>query len=364
MVPDESVNPFPDSPVAAPNRIRLRNPRVSTAINVRVRYPFVAGDALVLRTERDWERDVEPHITTPTSAEFALTLDEPFLPLKPCLRRDGTDHWSIGDNYVLSAHDPDPEIWPSFFASPRGAVSALESFVHDGATYGVRVYTPPGYSENTLRHFPVLYMQDGKNLFFPHEAFGGAEWRVDETMDRLDQMNSVRKVIVVGIAPHDRQRDYTAPGYNAYGAFVTGVLKPAIDRAWRTRPDPANTVVSGSSLGGVVSLHIAWRHPDVVGGAMCLSSTFGYKDDLFARIATEARPPIRIYLDSGWPRDNYDATNAMRDLLVTRGFALGDNLLAFSFPEGTHSETSWADRLHVPFQFFFGRAWAASRRAR
>jgi hypothetical protein len=51
----------------------------------------------------------------------------------------------------------------------------------------------------------------------------------------------------------------------------------------------------------------------------------------------------------------------MRDLLVARGFSLGTDLLAFSFPEGKHTESSWADRLHVPFQFFFGRAWTASR---
>ena len=140
------------------------------------------------------------------------------------------------------------------------------------------------------------------------------------------------------------------------------MLKPAIDAQFRTRRSPEYTAVSGSSLGGVVSLYIAWRYHDVFGNAMCLSSTFGYRDDLFDRIARDPKPPIRIYLDSGWPRDNFDATNAMRDLLVARGFALGDDLLAFSFPEGKHAETSWGDRLHVPFQFFFGRAWAASRR--
>jgi predicted alpha/beta superfamily hydrolase len=205
-------------------------------------------------------------------------------------------------------------------------------------------------------------MQDGKNLFFPEEAFGGAEWQVDETMDRLDRMNSVRKVIVVGVGSTDREHDYTAPGYRAYGEFLAHQLKPTIDRGWRTRPGAEDTVVSGSSLGGVVSLHVAWQHHDVFGGAMCLSSTFGFRDDLFARVASEPRPAIRVYLDSGWPRDNFDATNAMRDLLIARGFTLGSDLLAFSFPEGKHQEASWAARLHVPFQFFFGRAWAASRR--
>ncbi len=327
---------------------------------MRVQYRVSEG-ALVLRTSKDWDHDVAPVHASPDGAVFELAFTEPFVAVKPCLRRGSEVHWSVGDNYVLSAHDPDPTIWPAFFASSSGEVSPLLKFDDNGRSYSVRVYTPPGYSENTLRRFAVLYMQDGQNLFFPDEAFGGNEWHVDETMDRLDHMNSVRKVIVVGIAAHDRMIDYTAPGYEAYGNFITRTLKPAIDERFRCRTDPAATVVSGSSLGGVVALHLAYRHPTVFGGAMCLSSTFGYRDDLFARIATEPRPPIRVYLDSGWPNDNYDATNAMRDLLVSRGFRLGDDLLAFSFPDGAHNERSWADRLHVPFQYFFGRAWTASR---
>lgn len=321
----------------------------------------VGDDALVVRTSHNWDADVEPVEVSANGAVFDLGFTEPWVALKPCLRRGGQLHWSVGDNYIVSAHDPDPSIWPAFFASPHGEVSKLIELQEGGRAYSARVYTPPGYSENTLRRFSVLYMQDGRNLFFPEEAFGGREWRVDETMDRLDRMNSVRKVIVVGIAPHDRMHDYTAPGYEAYGTFLTRTLKPIVDAGWRTRTDPESTVVSGSSLGGVVSLHLAWRYPTVFGGAMCLSSTFGYKDDLYARIAAEPRPPIRIYLDSGWPNDNYEATNAMRDLLVARGFRLGDDLLSFSFPEGAHDEASWADRLHVPFQYFFGRAWTTSR---
>jgi predicted alpha/beta superfamily hydrolase len=334
---------------------------MTARFSVRVRYP-VGDGKLVLRTSHDWDRDLAPASSNVDGAVFELAFAEPFIAIKPCLYKSGELHWSIGDNYVLSSHDPDPEIWPAFFVPPHGEVSELIRFDGDGRSHAVRVYTPPGYSENTLRTYPVLYMQDGKNLFFPEEAFGGKEWRVDETMDRLDQMNSLRKVIVVGVAPSDRMVDYTSPGYGAYGEFLTKTIKPAIDARFRTRNGPAHTVVSGSSLGGVVALYLAWTYPDVFGSAMCLSSTFGFQDDLFARIAVEDRRPIRIYLDSGWPRDNYDATNAMRDLLIARGFDLGDDLLQFSFPEGTHNESSWADRLHVPFQFFFGRAWTASRR--
>jgi len=174
-------------------------------------------------------------------------------------------------------------------------------------------------------------------------------------------MNAIRKAIVVGVSPPDRNAAYTAPGYGPYGEFMAGTLKPWVDAALRTRPEPASTMVMGSSLGGVASLHLAWAHPHVFGRAACLSSTFGYQDDLFERIARDPKPPIQVYLDSGWPRDNYDATNAVRDRLVARGFRLGEDLLHFSFPEGLHTERSWAVRTHLPFQFFLGRAWTARR---
>lgn len=329
-------------------------------MRITVHYPVGSG-RLVLRTALDWDRDVEPTERSADSAVFDIRFPGINLALKPCLCNGDEMQWSRGSDYVLSAHEPDPDIWPFFHADERGSVSEVLRFGSGADAHAVRIYLPPGYEENTLRRYPVLYMQDGQNLFFPDEAFGGNEWCVDETMDRLDRMNAVRKAIVVGVVPVDRMRDYTLPGYEAYGDFLVGTLKPAIDRQFRTRPGAADTVVMGSSLGGVVSLYLAWQRPDVFGNAACLSSTFGYRDDLFARIACEPRRDIRIYVDSGWPRDNFDATNAMRDLLTHRGYRLGVDLLQFSFPDGLHAEGSWAGRIHIPFQFFFGRAWLATR---
>lgn len=329
-------------------------------MRIRVNFPVGQG-RLVLRTEKNWDEDVEAIEADDNGAVFFVELVRPTLALKPCLRRGDAFLWARGQNYVLNAHEPFPSLYPFFQGSEHGRVSDVLPFHVDGVTRSVRVYTPPGYDDNPLRRYPVVYMQDGKNLFFPEEAFAGTEWRVDETMDRLDQMNAIRKAIVVGIHPADRMRDYTMPGYAAYGRFLVDHVKPFVDATYRTRPGRADTVVVGSSLGGVVSLYLAWEHSDVFGRAACLSSTFGVFDDLFERIARESRRDVLLYLDSGWPRDNYDATNAMRDLLVARGFRLGVDLLQFSAPEGLHSEASWAARLHIPFQFFFGRAWLAQR---
>jgi predicted alpha/beta superfamily hydrolase len=330
---------------------------------VRVVYP-ASGGQIALRTEADWDRTLFPVRVEQHTAWFDVPVAGPTLAMKPVLLRDSTLHWAKGANVVVSAYEPDPVLRPYFFAAERGHLSDIEHVPFEGGTLAVRIYYPAGYDENTLHRYPVLYMQDGQNLFFPHEAFGGSEWRVDETMDRLDQMNAMGETIVVGIAPADRMRDYSHPGYEAYGRGIVQQLKPRIDARTRSHPDPYHTAIMGSSLGGVASLYLAWQYPERFGMAACLSSTFGMMDNLFDRIAVEARRDIAVYLDSGWPRDNFDATNAMRDLLIARGYQLGVDLLQFTFPDGTHHEQSWAERLHLPLQFFFAPQWSARRSAR
>ncbi|HTQ81596.1 MAG TPA: esterase, partial [Thermoanaerobaculia bacterium] len=101
------------------------------------------------------------------------------------------------------------------------------------------------------------------------------------------------------------------------------------------------------------SFYLAWQWPEVFGHTACLSSTFGYQDDLLERVAAEERRPIRIYLDSGWPGDNFEATIAMRNRLLERGYLEGSDLLHLAFPWAQHNEDSWAMRAHIPFQHFF-----------
>jgi pimeloyl-ACP methyl ester carboxylesterase len=84
----------------------------------------------------------------------------------------------------------------------------------------------------------------------------------------------------------------------------------------------------GSSLGGVVSFYLGWQRPEVFGKVGCLSSTFTYRDDLLKRVSTQPKRKIRIYLDSGWPGDNYEPTCSMRDRLIWKGHspAFGERL--------------------------------------
>lgn len=330
---------------------------MSGRMKVRVHYPASRG-RIVLRTDLDWERDLEPVAprTAPDLFDFRVELDGSHRYFKPVFLDDNETRWALGDDSLAVANGHDTmDVYPHFFGDNECTECTLRSIAsRDGSrTHPVRVYLPPGYYENTLERYPVLYMQDGQNLFFPDEAFAGETWKIQDTFNVLGSMNLVRKTIVVGIHPLDRMRDYTADGCEAYGRFLVEEAKPWIDAHYRTMPGPRETAVLGSSLGGVVSLYLGWEFPEVFGSVGCLSSTFGYRDDLARRVATEAKRDLRIYLDSGWPGDNYEVTRGMRNALVRRGYRPGRDLLYLAFPQGRHEEQSWAARAHIPFQFFF-----------
>ncbi|HEU4532385.1 MAG TPA: alpha/beta hydrolase-fold protein, partial [Steroidobacteraceae bacterium] len=315
---------------------------------------------IVLRAEPDWTADIDAVRVSAEGAchEFALAAPGSHRYFKPVLIEGGQSRWAAGGNALLLARAHQPcDVYPHFDAHSHCSECELRqlSDAH-GRSHRYRAFYPAGYHENPLRRYPVLYMQDGQNLFFPGEAFGGQHWRIAETLRVLESMHAIEPVIVVGIYPNSREHDYTQPGYETYGRFVTEVLKPAIDTEYRTLSGAGHTAVMGSSLGGVVSLYLAWQYPEVFGMAACLSSTFGWRDDLRERIAREPRRNVRVYLDSGWPRDNYEATRDMRALLGQRGFAMGRDLHYLSFPEAHHDERHWAMRAHIPFQYFFGQA--------
>jgi len=323
---------------------------------IQVFYP-ADGPKIFLRTEADWDRNVEPTRSDEGGAQFLIETDRPFFYFKPVLRRNGQLEWSRGENFLAVATSATPlDIYPYFSDEMHCSVCELMSPLptDTGVEHRFRVFLPPGYRENTLKRYPVLYMHDGNNLFLKEEAFLGNTWKTDEVLNVLDRMNAIKEVIVVGILPNDRMAEYTAPGYEGYGRFLVETLKPLIDAKYRTLVGPADTAVMGSSLGGVVSFYLGWQWPEVFGKVACLSSTFGYRDDFVERVATESKRNLRIYLDSGWPRDNYEPTRAVRDRPLWKGYSPGSELFYLAFPEAKHNEMAWAERSPIPFQFLFG----------
>lgn len=329
---------------------------------LRVIYPVERG-RIVLRTEQDWTRDVEPVAVAADGCchEFELTHERHHLSYKPCLVDGDQLLWSEGTNklWILDL-DGVQDVYPHFRSGLAGRLTEVITLASPilGRQHQLRVYLPAGYDENSKKRFPVLYVHDGQNLFFPDEAFLGNDWRLDETLDVLDAMNLIDRVVVVGLYSGDREVEYTRPGYEAYGRSLVEEVKPWIDERFRTLADTRHTGILGASLGGVVSFYIAWQWPMVFGNVGCMSSTFGWKDDLLDRVHDEPvddRRHLKVYLDSGWPHDNYDVTFSMASALVERGFAYGRDLVHFAFPTLHHEEGAWGGRVHLPIQLFSGK---------
>src|SRR6266404_3173971 len=147
----------------------------------------------------------------------------------------------------------------------------------------VIVYLPPGYDKDKQRHYSVLYLHDGQNLFDGATSFiPGQEWRVDEAAGVLIASRKIEPLIIVGVynTGKDRIDEYTPvaePKYKAggkadlYGRLLVEELKPFIDKTYRTRKGAADTGLGGSSLGGLVSIYLALKYPNVFGRVAVVS---------------------------------------------------------------------------------------------
>src|SRR6202008_892875 len=161
------------------------------------------------------------------TSEFIVPTERPFFYFKPVLVNGAEPQWSRGENFLAVATSDTPvEIHPYFRDDTHCSVCELMAPLSDanGNEHRFRVFLPPGYRENSLKKYPVLYMHDGQNLFFKEEAFLGRTWRADEVLGVLDRMNAIEEAIVVGIHPNERIREYTRPGYEEYGRFLVETL--------------------------------------------------------------------------------------------------------------------------------------------
>jgi predicted alpha/beta superfamily hydrolase len=245
----------------------------------------------------------------------------------------------------------------------RGTVQYHRQLAGAGLNHkrDIIVWLPPSYEKNTKKHYPVLYMHDGQNVFDPSTAFTGYDWRVDEVADSLIKLKKIEEIIIVGIynSP-DRLPEYSdSPLGNAYMDFVAGVVKPLIDSSYRTKPGREHTAIIGSSLGGLSSLLFVWKRPDVFGMAGCLSTSFWYDDEKTlkeVREYTGSKKNVKIYLDCGGrEKELLGGYKRMVEILKTKGFKKGKDLEYTLDSKGTHSEYYWAKRIWRPLVFMFGK---------
>jgi predicted alpha/beta superfamily hydrolase len=240
-------------------------------------------------------------------------------------------------------------------------VSRLVEDHHD-----LLVYLPPMYETEGERRFPVLYMQDGQNLFDPETSFiKGNYWRMGETADALVGAGAIEPLIIVGIynAGVKRVDEYTpvedkrlGGGHaDAYGRMLVEELKPFIDAHYRTLPGAEHC--GGSSLGGLVSLYLGLRYPMIFCGLAVMSPSVWWRNRAILKTvaALAEKPALRIWLDIGTKESTRAVpdTRALRDALISKGWRLGEDLAYLEAEGGEHTESAWAQRAGPMLQFLF-----------
>ncbi len=230
------------------------------------------------------------------------------------------------------------------------------------------VYLPPGYDEQPQRRFPVLYLQDGQNLFDGSTSFiPGMDWHVRQTADTLISNGMVQPIIIVGIynAGKARVREYTPTRVPRLGGgradrfakFLVEEVLPFVQREYSTLSGPAHTGLGGSSLGGLVSLYLGLKLPQIFGKLAALSPSVWWNQRVITRFAESSRvsPRPRIWLDIGTregPRVMEDVEQ-FRDVLLKKGWRLGEDLFYERVEGAEHSEAAWAQRVGPFLQFLF-----------
>jgi predicted alpha/beta superfamily hydrolase len=237
----------------------------------------------------------------------------------------------------------------------------------------VLVYLPPGYRRFSGRKYPVLYLHDGQNIFDAATSFAGVEWGVDETAQQLIRKKLIEPLIIVAIANtgEDRIHEYApTPAridppkrkrskgqLRSYGRFLIEELKPFIDRKYRTKREAEFTGLGGSSLGGLATLALGLWFPNDFTRLSVMSPSIWWDDCAIYKIVEAvdetARPPLKIWLDTGTNEPGWERARELRDRLVEKGWRLHDDLLYLEVEGANHSEGAWAARVDPALRFLF-----------
>jgi Putative esterase len=290
------------------------------------------------------------------------------------------------------------EALPAATPLPKPSLGRVERFADFASSYvparHIDVWLPPGYSDKSK--YAVLYMHDGQMLFDAGITWNKQEWRADETAAELMQAGKTRPFVIVAVhnagprrhseyfpqKPFEalpaalqgellksersaRQSLFSGPvDSDAYLKFLVHELKPFIDRTYSVKTDAANTVIMGSSMGGLISWYALAEYPEVFGAAGCLSTHWPgvvpsadnpVPAAFFAYLKTALPEPggHRLYFDYGTATLDaaYPDLQKQADaLLWQRGYG-PQNWQTLRFEGAEHSEKAWSARLAIPLQF-------------
>jgi len=230
----------------------------------------------------------------------------------------------------------------------------------------IYVYLPEAAERNRRKKFPVIYCQDGQNIWDdPHCCFGHGGWYLNQIVDELAEDGKIEPVILVGIPNSDeRYRDYTPRrsfdncNGHPYADFLCDVVKPYVEQNFPAKKRREDVALLGSSLGGLVALWLAHQRPEKFGKAICLSGAFQVRDrhrQAFVDYLTKVEHQnLHVYLDSGTVGDGVSLARKVVAQYRARGWRDDADFMYLEAKGHEHNERCWRERVSRALVFLFG----------
>ncbi|MGX3021969.1 alpha/beta hydrolase [Ursidibacter sp. B-7004-1] len=235
----------------------------------------------------------------------------------------------------------------------------------------IRVLLPKDYHHEQWQRYPVLYMHDGQNVFYSKESYSGHSWKIIPTIKNTHELP---KLIIVGIdnAGVDRLDEYgpwktdVGKGFVAnaggkgmdYAKWVVETVKPFIDHHYRTKPECEQTLLAGSSMGGIITAYMGAAYPHIFGhlGVFSLASWFSEaaflqfihhhplakSSKVFIQVGTNEGDEVDSHFISNMNQAYIDCTLHYYQALLRTGQPL-DHIRLRIMANEIHHEMHWAD---------------------
>lgn len=222
------------------------------------------------------------------------------------------------------------------------------------------IYLPADYDADPDRRFPVLYMFDGHNVFFDGDAAFGKSWGMNRYMGW-----SKKPLMIVAVECNQqggRLSEYSPVSFEndslgkiegkgkIYMDWLVKDLKPFIDTHYRTLPGRENTLICGSSMGGLMALYAVLHYNRYFSRAACLSPSLWVDSEQMNQMISDARPKkdTRIYMDYGSEelnnhKENREALQSAVELITKKKVDLSFRIV----PGGSHCEASWEKQIPI-----------------
>lgn len=250
-----------------------------------------------------------------------------------------------------------------FAAAPKLSTASENVCVIDTAFFmpqlkrarRIWIYLPKTYCDGTSQEYPVLYMHDGQNVFDNVTSYSG-EWGLDEFFDSA----SLRKCIIVAVDhgsskrlneynPYDNDRFGKGEG-GRYVDFLVKTLKPFIDKHYRTLKGKENTMIAGSSMGGLISMYAVLKYPKVFGKAGIFSPAFWISGpEIYKDIKEKGRKVNSDIYFYGGKKEGETMVPDMLKAFEEMTAVSPSKMIMVIRDEGRHNESAWRKE----FQLFY-----------